>query len=97
MPALLYAQGALDDLHRLSEFLQGEDSAAAGATAALVMRGLEILEAHPLIGRPIGAGLHELILSRGNTGYVAVYEYQPRQDRVLVLALRHQREAGFDE
>lgn len=97
MASLLYAEGALEDLRRLAAFLQEEDPPAARATAALIIHGLEILEAHPLIGRPIEGDLHELIISRGRTGYVAVYEYQARQDRVLVLAIRHQREAGFME
>ena len=39
----------------------------------------------------------ELVVSRGRTGYIAIYEYQAGLDRVLVHAIRHQREAGFEE
>ena len=95
MSTLYYAEGALEDLRRLAAFLQEEDPSAARTTAALLMQGLKVLEAHPLIGRPLGGELHELIISRGRTGYVGVYEYQERRDRVLVLAIRHQREAGM--
>jgi hypothetical protein len=37
--------------------------------------------------------LRELIISRGRSGYVALYEYQPALERVLVVAIWHQREA----
>jgi hypothetical protein len=37
----------------------------------------------------------ELIISRGKTGYIALYEYDETADVVLVLAIRHQREAGY--
>lgn len=94
---LLYAEGAIEDVRRLAAFLQDEDPATARGTADLIMQGLEILEAHPLIGRPVRGDMHELSISRGRTGYVAIYEYQPRWDRILVLAIRHQREAGFDD
>lgn len=97
MATLLYAQGALEDLRRLASFLRDEDPEAARATAALIMDGLETLRAHPLIGRPIQGDLHELVISRGRTGYIALYEYHARHDRVIVLAMRHQREAGFEE
>ena len=35
------------------------------------------------------------MISYGKSGYVALYSYEQRQDVVLVLALRHQREVGF--
>jgi plasmid stabilization system protein ParE len=50
---------------------------------------------HPLLGRPTEHGLRELLISRGRTGYVALYQYDAAADKVLVLAVRHQREAGF--
>jgi len=95
MPQLAYTAQALDDLDRLAGFLAVEDPSSAERTAELVMQALEILEAHPLIGPEIGNGLRELVISRGQTGYVALYSYQPSRDRVLVHALRHQREVGF--
>jgi hypothetical protein len=35
------------------------------------------------------------VISRGKTGYLALYHYDEARDRILVLAIRHQREAGF--
>jgi plasmid stabilization system protein ParE len=57
--------------------------------------GLRFLERHPFIGRPCEEGLRELLISYGNSGYVALYSYEQRDDVVLVLAIHHQREAGY--
>lgn len=54
-----------------------------------------ILKSHPMIGRPIEDGRRELIISRGRTGYVALYRFDEVKDLVLVLAVRHQRETGY--
>lgn len=42
-------------------------------------------------------GLRELVISRGLTGYVALHSLEEGQDAVLILAIRHQREAEQDE
>jgi plasmid stabilization system protein ParE len=60
------------------------------------MGGLRTLKDHPLIGRPVEADLRELLISRGRTGYIALYRYNPANDVVLVLRIRHQRELHFD-
>jgi plasmid stabilization system protein ParE len=39
--------------------------------------------------------MRELLISQGKTGYVALYAYEAPHDAILVLAVRHQREAGF--
>lgn len=54
-----------------------------------------ILGEHPLIGRRADALRRELIVSYGRTGYVALYRWFPKNDTVLMLAIRHQREAGY--
>lgn len=78
------------------EFVAAQDPAAAATAVDLIDQALRILERHPLIGRPAGAGLRELVISRGKSGYVALYEYAQDSDAVLVLAIRHQKEAGFE-
>jgi plasmid stabilization system protein ParE len=95
MAELHYSEQALADLERLSDFLLPIDPQAAQATAKLVFDALKILQAHPEIGRKGPHGQRELVISRGRTGYLALYRYLPRSDQVLVLALRHQREAGY--
>lgn len=54
-----------------------------------------MLAAHPLIGRLAEHGYRELAISRGRSGYLALYDYVSTDDVVLVLAIRHQREAGY--
>ncbi len=44
-----------------------------------------------LAGRRAEHGLRELVISRGRTGYVALYRYDTASDTALVLTLRHQR------
>ncbi len=54
-----------------------------------------VLAHHPEIGRLVEQGLRELIISRGKSGYVALYWYNSVTDAVLLLAIRHQKEAGY--
>lgn len=96
MPTLHFAPQALLDLDRLAEFLLEQSKRASKETGPLIIDGLQALKRHPLIGRPVEQGLRELLISRGRTGYVALYRYDPGRDIVLVLRVRHQREGGFD-
>lgn len=95
MASLDYAPRALADLERLVDFLMEADPANAGETFDLIESAVSVLERHPLIGRPVEAGLRELVISRMRTGYLGIYHYDEARDRVLVLAIRHQREAGY--
>jgi addiction module RelE/StbE family toxin len=92
---LIYSARALDDLERVTDFLVDTDPAAAAVTADLIAEAVAILAHHPLIGRPAEHGLRELVISRGRTGYIALYSFETAQDCVLILAVRHQREAGY--
>lgn len=95
MARLAFAAQAYADLDRIYEFVAAENPVAAAAVVDLIFDALAVLERHPMIGRPAEEGLRELVISRGKTGYVALYDYFETEDAVLVLALRHQREAGF--
>ena len=97
MATLYYSERALEDLARLGDFLVDDDPGAATETAAIIVNGLEVLEMHPLIGRQVTGALRELVISRGRSGYLALYEYQPATDHVVVVAIRHQGDAGFEE
>jgi plasmid stabilization system protein ParE len=92
---LSYSEQALADLERLTDFLIETDPSAAAETVGLIEEAVALLTRHPLIGRPVESAMHELVISRGRTGYVALYSFEPGPDAVLILAIRHQREAGF--
>lgn len=96
MPVVVYLPEALDDLGRLRDFLAESDLVAGNETALLITDAVNILANHPLVGRPAGNGWRELVVSRGRTGYVALYRYDDGEDQVIVAAIRHQREAGYD-
>lgn len=95
MTVIDYAPRALADLERIGDFLATADPGAARRTAALVTHAIDVLKQHPLIGRPAEAGLRELVISRGRSGYLALYDYDEAADRVTILGIRHQREAGY--
>ncbi|MEY2633617.1 MAG: hypothetical protein RIR00_2271 [Pseudomonadota bacterium] len=95
MAQLSYSRLALDNLTRLVDFLMQSDPLAAALNVDLIDEAVSLLARHPLVGRPVEAGLRELVISRGRTGYVALYSYEEAADVVLILAIRHQREAGF--
>jgi plasmid stabilization system protein ParE len=95
LAAVSYSARALGDLDRLFDFLAAENPDAAVAAAEAIVDAVTILERHPYIGRPVRGPLRELVISHGRTGYVALYRVAARRDRVEVLAIRHQREAGY--
>ena len=86
---------AADDLDQLVDFLLAKFPIEALQTIDLVTDALNILEQHPKMGRPVEQGLRELVISRGKTGYLALYQYDEAVDMVLVLAVRHQREQDY--
>lgn len=96
MTRLIFAPRALQDIERLTDFLMAQQPSAAQATAEILINGLDLLKQHPLIGRSAEFGLRELVISRGRTGYVALYRYNVALDTALVLAIRHQREGAYE-
>ena len=99
MLKLIYTEQALLDLERPSTFLLETDPQASINTAALIFDALEVLVQHPEIGRKVHFGQRELLISRGRSGYLALYRFLSHIDlflgQVLVLAIRHQRESGY--
>ena len=95
MTAVVYTSQALDDLDRLEDFLLETDVPAARKTIPLIVSAVETLRLHPNIGRRRGVQVRELIISRGKTGYIALYRYDEIRDVARVLAIRHQREVGL--
>jgi plasmid stabilization system protein ParE len=86
---------ALADLERMREFLAAAAIDDPDEVVERVLDALELLEHHPNLGRPADAGLRELVISHGRTGYLALYRFDEARSLVRVLRLRHQREAGY--
>jgi plasmid stabilization system protein ParE len=92
---VVYSRHAFADLERLADFLIKDAPRAAVTAIDLIRDGIDILERHPFVGRQCEEGLREFLISHGNSGHVVLYSYEQSQDVVLVLAIRHQREAGY--
>jgi plasmid stabilization system protein ParE len=92
---LVYSARALSHLERAFEFLASENRDATIAAASAIRSAVDNLAAHPLIGRRVHGDVRELVISYGQTGYIALYRFVVPQDEVRVLAIRHQREIGF--
>ena len=95
MATVVYSARALAHVEKALTFLRAENPAAALDPATAIRSAVENLGAHPLLGRRVHGEIRELVISYGQTGYVALYRFVVPRDEVRLLALRHQRELGF--
>lgn len=84
-----------DDFDRIFDHLAQYDLDNAAARIQEIVQAFDVLQTNPLIGRPASSSMRELIIGRRSRGYVALYRYVPEMDTVFILALRSQREAGY--
>jgi plasmid stabilization system protein ParE len=89
-----YTKNFQTDLNRLIDFLLANHLEDADGLIELILDALGILQNHPEIGRPHRLPHRELIISRGKSGYLALYKYNPVQNQVILQRIRHQRESG---
>ena len=95
MARVVYSRRSLDHIERAFEFLRLQNPAAALSALRAIRSAVENLAAHPLTGQRLEGELRELIISYGQTGYLALYRFVVSRDEARLLALRHQREVGF--
>ena len=95
MPKVHFTEQALSDLERIFQFLEQEAPDFAITVGEEIVDAASVLQRHPLIGRPAPHNLRELVISKGRSGYVALYRFLPANNRIDILAIRHQRESGF--
>jgi plasmid stabilization system protein ParE len=95
MSAIELAPELVEDFERILEHLAANAAEDAASRIVDIVRAIDVLERNPLIGRPAGGNLRELVIGRRSRGYVALYRYVDEIDTVFVLALRSQREAGY--
>jgi plasmid stabilization system protein ParE len=77
--------------------LAAKSQESAWRAGQAIDQQFSILESAPDIGRPFPEmpELRELVISFGDSGYVALYRHELPDDVVYVLAFRHQKEAGY--
>lgn len=85
-----------EDLERILEHLSRYDAVDPAARVEEIIAAIEVLTHSPLIGRPASGRLRELVIGRRSRGYVALYRYVAESDIVFILAIRAQREAGYE-
>ena len=97
MPRVIITESAVQGLECCRKFLAEKSHLATKRAAQTIGRYFELLEADPEIGRPLPdlPWLRELVIGFGNSGYVALYRYDPENTSVYILAFRHQKEVGF--
>lgn len=86
-----------EDFERILAHLAANDSSHPELRIREIILAFDVLELNPQIGRPVPGGMRELVIGRGSRGYIALYRYVEEIDTVFVLAIRSQREAGYDE
>lgn len=95
MATVVYSARSLDHIERAFQFLRDKNPDAALDAVTAIQSAVDNLAAHPLVGRRVEGELRELIISYGQTGYVALYRFVVSRKEVRILAIRHQRELGF--
>ena len=95
MATIVYSARALSHLERALKLLASESPDATIAAAGAIRSAVENLAAHPLLGRRVHGDIRELVISFGQTGYLALYRFVVPRDEVRVLSIRHQREIGY--
>jgi len=95
MPRLIWSPQALQDVQRGYHFLAPKNLDAAKRAVKAIRPGVRVLEQQPGMGRPVedmDDEFRDWIIDFGDTGYVV--RYRVDQQSVIILAVRHQKEAG---
>ncbi len=85
MPRLKWSPHALRDIARLYDFLSPKSRDAGRRAVRAIRQGLKLLGKNPEFG--------EWVIEFGSGAYVGLYRYDGKE--VVILALRHGREAGY--
>ena len=96
MPRLIWTPPALTDVQRLYRFLAPQDEAAARRAVKTIRAGVRILAHQPEVGRPaenMDPSFREWLIEFGSSGYITLYHFDG--EIAAILAVRHQKEAGY--
>ena len=96
MPRLKWSPHSLRDMVRLYDFLAPKSRDAAKRAVKAIRQGVKLLGKHPEMGRPVEdlpEDFREWVIEFGSGAYVVLYRYDGRE--IVILAIRHGREAGY--
>lgn len=97
MPRLILSWEAKTGLERCQSHLKTRNPEASRRASETIRRAFRNLRVHPEIGRPFDRDLsqRELVIPFGDSGYTALYRFDAVSDAIVILAFRHQKEAGY--
>jgi len=97
VPQVIVTEQAAQGLEKCRKFLAKNNPQATNHASQIIQKHLALLVKEPMIGRPLQGEpeLRELIIPFGDSGYVTLYNFDPNTDSLVLLAFRHQREAGY--
>ena len=81
---------------RLHQFLAPKNPDAARRDVKTIRQAVKALGKHPQMGRPVeelAPEFREWVIEFRQGAYLALYRYDGKQ--VVILAVRHAREAGY--
>jgi plasmid stabilization system protein ParE len=96
MPRLIWSPRALQEVQRLHRFLARDNIHADRRAVQAIRQSVKVLAHQPGVGRPVDELPEEFrdwLIDFGDSGYVA--RYRVDADTVIILSVRHQKEAGF--
>ena len=96
MSRVIWTPPALNDVQRLYRFLKLQNANAARRAVAAIRAGVNVLADQPRAGRPVDdmePEFREWTIDFGDSGYVALYRLDG--ETAAILAVRHQKEAGY--
>ena len=96
MPSLIWTPQSLADVQRLHAFLHNHDTEAATRAVRAIREGVRILAERPRLGHPaedMDPEYREWLIRFGRGGYLILYRID--REAVVLLAIRHAREAGY--
>lgn len=96
MPRLIWSRRGLCDVQCLYRFLSESNPEAAKRAVMVIRQSVRVLAQQPGLGRPVDDmddEFREWVIDFGDSGYVVRYRFD--REVVMILAARHQKEAGF--
>ncbi|HWE84115.1 MAG TPA: type II toxin-antitoxin system RelE/ParE family toxin [Terracidiphilus sp.] len=96
MPRVRWTPESVRDVAKLHDFLAAKSRDAAKRAVRAIRQGVRQLGSYPAMGRPVEdlpEDFREWVIEFGSGAYVALYRFDGKE--VVILAVRHGREAGY--
>ena len=94
MSQIIYTDEFINDFEWLYEFLLDINPITAQKLARLLEEKLELLAIIPKAFTSFGE-FRLYLLQFGSSGYAILYDYNEDSDILVLLRMKHQKEAGF--